>query len=765
MWGILVEASPLPNMECQTPACHAAAKKIMEFVDLNADPCTDFYQYSCGSWMKSHMDIPSDSKTGALGTLLAVEDETTTVLREILEGNYEDLFRDGWEEYKEFHMDDQMDIDKENFKTLQDYYGSCMDVDALNTAGPTPIYPLLSKMLSHFPNDSEHKFGTEHVDSFTKTMIELDHQGVGPFFSTIIDADDKQSDTIAIKLQQPILGLHKEAYEEPEELKSYRGKLINAIYEIIGIGKEENSAFRFQKAQEANIQLLSKHEIATMVDHIIWFEKTLASISMKGEDLQDPVKKYNPMTIKELQAKYPIIDWTQFFTSFAPPGTPVPNSVIVESPSYFASLTALLLPTTSSSNSPNQNAKGVSGVDLHTMREYLTVAAMANWAYALGPVKSSGAAKFFSNRIMQEDDSAKSLMGTTKQYTWCIDRINLNLGNMMGRYFVMRTSRGESERSQIENYIKSIHEAWKDRLSQTTWLDDATRKAALQKLEKIRHKIGYSTVSPDIRSPASLKKHYSPLTIDRNSFFTNEVALRELVLNRFRSKYGKPVDKNEMGAVPQTVNAYYNDHFNEIIVPAGIAQSPVYTDGAPSYLNYGGLGFIVGHEFSHAFDNRGRMYDGDGKLDSWWSPQAAKEYEERSQCFVEQYNGFTVEGRNNKSIHVNGKYTLDENLADSGGLPVALHAYKNSRNNLHGVSHDRLPGIDLTPEELFFVNVGISWCWNARTDVTTEKIYVDSHAPSKYRINGVCQNSNDFAQAFKCAPGTPMNPVKKCTVW
>ncbi|KAI9256453.1 hypothetical protein BDA99DRAFT_585276 [Phascolomyces articulosus] len=762
MLGLFVNASPVPATisininnnvtECQTQACVDAAKAVKDYIDFNADPCTDFYQYAY------------------VGTFDTVNDENIDIIGDILQGTYDDLITNSKKSKENFHdiggndeNNDQSDIDKQNFHELQDYYNSCMDTVNIDALGATPVYPMVAKLLKTFAtysdsDNTETKFGTKHTDLLTDALIELYHHGIESVISIVIDADGKHPDENSIQISQPSLILpSKEYYEQKDTLETYRTGLVEILISMIGKNDDTLDVpvkqLQQQKAKESNIQLLSKEQIQDMVDRAVKFEAKLASITLKEEQMQDPVKLYNPTSLAEIQENYSFINWKKLLEAFITDETLIPNTLIVTTPSYFTDLTHWFL---SIDNDGQQ-----SGVSLQTMKEYFMIKILKTWLYALDT----------DTRQQWRHTWAKISSGTfelSPRKRTCINNVVGSFGDMIGHYFAMRRFAGEEEeRKQVDDFVTKIHNVWLDRLDDVDWLDPETRQAAIEKVGKIKHKIAYSIASPDVRSPASLRDHYKPIKIIKKSFFANEISFMKWSTKRAWSKVGKPVDKEEWAMSPSDVNAYYSRSSNEIAVPAGILQKPFYNYEAPWYLNYGSIGAIIGHELTHAFDSAGRMYDGTGKLENWWSPETAKHFEGQSDCFVKQYNDFIVEGPNGRFVNVNGQLTLAENLADNGGIAASYQAFQKiwSEPQLSGQQHAKLPGIDLSPEELFFTSFARTWCSATRPEALVEAVYTDVHSPERYRVIGTVQNSVDFAKVFKCPQGSPMNPEKKCVIW
>lgn len=295
------------------------------------------------------------------------------------------------------------------------------------------------------------------------------------------------------------------------------------------------------------------------------------------------------------------------------------------------------------------------------------------------------------------------------------------------------------------------------KLNGLSWMDDVVKKLAVNKVNKIDQKIGYPTTSPNITDPDALHAYYNGLTIS-DSFFNNTLASNTREVNRTWSALGKPVDHGEWGMQADIVNAYYNPVGNEIVFPAGIMQFPVFELELPSYVSYGAFASVAGHELSHAFDNSGRHYDENGNFTDWWTNNTVKEFDTRANCFVDQYSNFTVEGNNGEPLHVNGKLTLGENIADAGGVSAAYAAWKSRTESTPDQS---LPGLDFfSHDQLFFVFYANWWCGKMRKEQAIQYIYTDPHSPAAARVLGTTANSRAFRDSFNC-------PVKEptCELW
>jgi len=267
------------------------------------------------------------------------------------------------------------------------------------------------------------------------------------------------------------------------------------------------------------------------------------------------------------------------------------------------------------------------------------------------------------------------------------------------------------------------------------------------KMEALANKIGY----PD------KWRDYSKLTVRPGDAFGNAMAARRFETEFDLAKIGKPVDKTEWGMTPPTVNAYYNALQNEMVFPAGILQSPFFHRDFPAAMNFGGIGMVVGHELTHGFDDQGRKFDPTGQLAEWWEPSVSARFEERAECVDNLYTGYEVQ----PDVHLNGKLTLGENIADLGGVKQAFAAYQTWLKGHPG--NEGFGG--LTNDQLFFVGFAQTWCQLATPEVERMLTTVDSHSPARFRVVGPLSNFPQFAATFQCAENTPMNPAKRCEVW
>lgn len=303
--------------------------------------------------------------------------------------------------------------------------------------------------------------------------------------------------------------------------------------------------------------------------------------------------------------------------------------------------------------------------------------------------------------------------------------------------------------------IEELRDEFIRTLPTLAWMDDETRTVAADKARAILDQIGY----PDfILNQTQLAQFYSSFPVNESYYFINVVNRRKYSLSTNLAQFGKPFDKTQWVTTPAIVNAFYSSTRNSIVFPAGILQSPFYDVKYPKVMNYGAIGAVIGHEITHGFDNNGRRFNKDGELVQWWKNATIDKFNEKTKCFVNQYGAFTYFG-----LPVNGNLTLGENIADNGGMGQAFRAYQ-AYVKKNG-PEPTLPGVPLTNEQLFFVSYARNWCGIDTRRYGMSLVIRDPHAPRKFRILGTLRNSPDFAKAFNCPSGSPMNPALKCRIW
>jgi putative endopeptidase len=434
---------------------------------------------------------------------------------------------------------------------------------------------------------------------------------------------------------------------------------------------------------------------------VMTFETSLARASRTRVELRDPEKNYNKMSLAV--------------------GAPSVTEINIGQPDFFKELD-----------------------------HELSAAPLADWKVYLRWHVIHNAAPALSDAFVQEnfDFYGKQLSGTKElQPRWkrCAQSANQNLGEALGEVYVQKYFPPEAK-ARAKEMVNNLIAALRSDIPTLSWMGPDTKKQALAKLEAFNVKIGY----PD------KWRDYSKLTINRGSYLANVRRGQEFEENRDLAKIGKPVDRSEWGMTPPTVNAYYNATFNEIVFPAGILQPPFYDPNADDAVNYGGMGAVIGHEISHGFDDRGSQFDGQGNLRNWWTADDRKNFDERGQCIVDQFNSYEVE----PGLHQNGKLVLGESIGDLGGLSIAYAAYEKS------IEGKRPKDIDgFTPEQRFFLGWAQVWGTNQREEAARLQTNTDPHPLARFRGNGPISNLEVFAKAFGCKKGDAMVREKSCKIW
>jgi endothelin-converting enzyme len=439
------------------------------------------------------------------------------------------------------------------------------------------------------------------------------------------------------------------------------------------------------------------------------------------------------MGLNEAAALAPEVGLDHLINNLAPSGTDI-KRVIVTSPSYLKALSDILSDTKED-----------------VVRAYLAWKVIQSFASTIEADELKPYKRFENKLAGKEPDS------TPERWRVCVSHVDDGLSWLLSRFYVEKAFSPEAKKFG-DTIINDIKREFVKKLKATKWMDKETTGRAINKVHNIIQKIGYPTASPDITNATQLHDYYATVNVSSSDFFANELSLRTFDVARGWAAIGKPVDREEWGMSVPTVNAYYNPPGNEIVFPAGIMQFPVFDVQVPAYLSYGAFGSVAGHELSHAFDSTGRHYDENGNLTEWWTDDTVKAFKKRSECFVNQYANYTVEGPDGKPLHVNGRLTLGENIADAGGLSAGFQAW---RRRAGETPNEHLPGLEFfTQEQLFFVSYSNWWCGKSRKDAAIGKIYTDPHAPKWARVLGTMANSREFRESFQCKIKEPT-----CELW
>jgi endothelin-converting enzyme/putative endopeptidase len=577
-------------------------------------------------------------------------------------------------------------------KALGDFYGSCMDEPTIEKLGTKPVAPWLKAV-------------DAVTDPITLTKVLGRFQtelGTGIVFDQSSAQDFDDATKTVSSIWQGGLGMpEKEYYTESSpkmtELRTKYEAHVAAMMQLAG-------------ESEAKAKASAKTVMA--------IETALAKAWMSKEDRREPKKINHRATRADLGKVAPGIAWGPWLESAKSKDIEMFN---IAEPEFMKELAVML--------------KGK--VSIADWKTYL------RWHLFSGAANELGQ-KFVDERFKwrQALTGAATLPPRWKR---CVRVIDKGMGEALGRPFVAKTL-GASGKDTVVGMVKAIEAAMHGNLETLAWMDDATKKAAFQKLAKIANKIA----NPD------QWRNYDKLEIKRDTFLLNSQRADAFEYARQLAKIGKPIDRTEWQMSPPTVNAYYDAQFNEMVFPAGILQPPFYANDAPRPINFGGIGMVMGHELTHGFDDEGRQFDAEGNLRDWWTPKVNTEFERRAECVEKQFDAYVVLG----DAHVNGKLTLGENIADLGGVKLAyrsLAAQPRPRGNS--------PRGRFSSEQEFFLGFAQGWCGKLRDEALRNMVATNPHSPPNLRVNGPLSNLPEFAQAFSCKPGSKMIRQDRCEVW
>ena len=567
---------------------------------------------------------------------------------------------------------------------IADFWLSGMDSAAIEKNGIEPLRQQLNKIESlKTPAD---------VMAYA---AELQIIGVNVFFGAGVQQDAKRSDQMGFIMWQGGIGLPDRDYYFNKD--TVTAKIRNEYPKYI--------ARIFRLAGKDSVQAQNS---ATA---IVSLETKLANSSRKLEALRDPYANYNKIAISDLHKLSPQIDWVALLKIMKVHGV---DSVIVGQPEFYQELDKL-----------------ITHEKIETLKDYMTFHLIQSYAQYLNTAILNADFDFYEKLI----EGADKLHPRWKRV---LDAEEGAIGEALGQLFAQKYF-NETAKKRYSELVENIRTAYKARITKLDWMSDSTKQTALRKLSTIRKKVGY----PD------KWKDFSQLKISRESYAANVMSAQQWWNQYNTNKLGKPVNRDEWDMTPQTYNAYYNPSNNEIVLPAGIFTVPGYRDEElDDALVYGYSGAsTIGHEITHGFDDEGRQFDEKGNLKNWWSKDDAKQFDQRANVLVGQFNNIIAID----TFHINGKATLGENLADLGGLLLALDAFKQTDTYKKG---EKINGE--TPVQRFFLGYALGWMLNIRKEQMVKGLMSDVHSPAQFRVNGPFPNIDEFYTAFNIKPGDKM---------
>ena len=577
---------------------------------------------------------------------------------------------------------------------LGTYYAACMDEDAIERAGLAPIRPLLDVAA-----------GVTDGKSAARAVIALHAASVFPLFGIGPQQDFADATQVIAALDQGGLGLpdrkyYLESKGTMEKTRRVYAAHIERMFALAGRAPAE------AKTAAANAMAI---------------ETALARVQQTDVVRRDPRKVYHRVDRAGLEQRVaPAFPWGDYLAKL---DIPKVTAITVNDPAYYTAIARLL-----ETERPA------------ALRDYLTWTVLRESAGELGRAWVAEA-----HTMERELAGVKEL---PPRWRRCVERVDDDLGELLGRGYVAARFTGDSKARAVE-LTRAIYAAMRAELDALPWMDDPTRTAAKQKLEKMAYLVGF---------PDAWREYGFP--VRRDDFAGNVRTAVRWEQARQLAKIGSPVDRLDWQMTPPTVNAYYDATLNQIALPAGQLQPPFFGARFHPAVNFGSTGGgTIGHEITHGFDDEGSQFDGDGNLRDWWSKSTKSRFADATKCVVEQYGAYEAVPK----VKLDGKLTAGENIADNGGVKIAYQAYQQWKAQQATPPPREVEG--LTDDQLYFLAYGQSWCDQATPEKLETMAHSNPHAPPRWRVNGVIVNQPGFGAAFQCKPGAPMSPGKPCSVW
>jgi putative endopeptidase len=535
-------------------------------------------------------------------------------------------------------------------------------------------------------------------------MAHLTQIGVAVPYAVYVGQDARASTRYAAYLTQNGLGLPDRDYY----LKKDDAKLADALA-------------KYERHVEKILAMAGEKDAAAAAKAIVALETALAQVQWTKVENRDPVKRYNKMDIAQLSALAPAYDWKGALSAAGVAGKV--DYVIVNQPSYFTGFNQVLEKT-----------------ELATWKSYFEWQLLRSYSNYLSK-------DFYDANFAFYGATITGVPAQQPRWKDGVATVEGVLGEAVGRQYVQQYFPAE-RKARMEVLVKNLLAAYKESIDTLDWMSLETKKEAQAKLAKFAPKIGYPNKWRD----------YSALTVKPGDLAGNMMRARTFAYNRGVNKLGKPIDREEWGMTPQTVNAYYSSTMNEIVFPASILQPPFFDMRADDAVNYGAIGAVIGHEISHGFDDKGSQSDGDGNLRDWWTKEDRVKFQAKADALTSQYDGYSPL----PGYKVNGALTLGENIGDLSGVAIAYKAYKLSLNGKPA------PVIDgFTGDQRFFMGFGQIWRMKMREAQQIVQVKTDPHSPGQFRTNGVLVNQPGFYEAFGVKEGDKMYlaPKDRVTIW
>ncbi|KAF2883618.1 hypothetical protein ILUMI_22552 [Ignelater luminosus] len=685
---------PVNTEICLTPECVIAAADIIKRMDSRINPCDDFYEFTCGQYVRTTIIPEEESHTKVLSSSKDIIDHELKDILDTLKANK-----------------------TQPFILLKQLYDECLNSNKIQRDNLKDFIKILSSV-GGWPAVAGKKWKDNNIDWKEMSLL-LQKMGYYVNYLITLDTtiDPKNNTRYILKIDEPSLGLINEMLVDGTSNQVVEVYYRYMVEVAVALGANRNAAMKeLQQSLEFEIQL--------------------AKISLPLAIKYDKVR-YNNFSLQELNLKYSYIDWKEYVNNILNSTDITVNEetvVNVINPQYLQDLSTLLKITSK-----------------RTITNYLIWRAVhASIPYLTQKLKEK---KFPLDNALNGNSAAKT---RNKE---CVDTVAEKLPLLLGTLYVHKHF-DEETKEMTETMITDIKDAYANLMNKSDWMDNITKHNALEKLAALQSLVGYSY---NTFYEEELQTYYSELQLDKRNYLRSILSVDLFSINKNLKRLNEKVNKMEwLGRMPNfEVNAEYIPEKNMIQIPAGILKSTYFNKNYPRYINYGSVGYVLGHEITHGFDNSGRMYDENGNIEKWWTNESNSVFEKNVECIIKQYTNYTIPELN--GTHVNGNLTLDENIADNGGIKNAYLAYQAwvKRNGPEKI----LPGLNYTANQLFWISAGNIWCAKYRTEYVKRLVLQDPHSLSRFRVIGPFSNSDNFAHDFNCPLGSKMNPELKCQVW
>lgn len=548
------------------------------------------------------------------------------------------------------------------------------------------------------------------IKDIQKFVTEQHVAGNYPLFTLYSAQDDKNSNNVIANTFQGGLGLPDRDYYLDNDARS----------------KEIRAAYEKHIENMMKIAGYTPEQAIADAKNVLKIETQLAKISSTRIDLRDPNANYNKTDLAGIQKMAPEFDWDGYFKGL---GVTATQEINVGQPKFMSGM-----------------AKMLKSIPVAEWKSYFRWDLINNAANSLSSAFEKEHFAFYSATL-------RGIKEPLPRWKRMISATSNALGEAVGQLYVEKYFPAEAKEKML-TLVNNLKASLSERINIQPWMSDATKKEAQEKLKAINVKVGYPDKWID----------YSKLEIKPDSYYQNLKNASIFETKRSLAKIGKPVDRSEWGMNPQTVNAYYSPNMNEIVFPAAILQPPFFFMKGDDAVNYGAIGMVISHEMTHGFDDQGRQYDKEGNLKEWWTAQDAQNFKEKAQPIIAVYDNYKMLD----SLHVSGKLTLGENIADMGGLNIAYNGFLKSQGDKKDKVNDKNNLIEgFTPAQRFFLSYAQVWRGNIRDKELMRRIKEDVHSPAEARINCVVYNMPQFYEAFAISPSDKryVAPEKRATIW